>query len=159
MPLFNISVCIPFYSDRSYLEYFVSFFILRCHQKHPCYPLVIRHYSRGSCFGCFVSSFLFTGVTENTRATRCLYDIIPAGLLWVFRFLGRQSTYRQHAPNPVHFLRRGLHIPGRSLTRSTFACRQQGSEACRPASPKTPEQPAVYTTLFPRVCFGCFVSA
>ena len=128
MPLFNISVCIPFYSDRSYLEYFVSFFILRCHQKHPCYPLVIRHYSRGSCPGCFVS----------------WGDKAPTGNTLQILFI---------------FLRRGLHIPGRSLTRSTFACRQQGSEACRPASPKTPEPPAVYTTLFPRVCFGCFVSA
>ena len=34
---------------------------------------------------------------------------------------------------------RGLHITGRSLTRSTFACQQQGVGVCRPASPKAPE--------------------
>jgi len=45
------------------------------------------------------------------------------------------------------FLLRGLHIPGRSLTRSTFARKKQGVGACRPASPKAPKSPAVYLVL------------
>jgi len=78
-------------------------------------------------------------VTENTRATRCVIALFPRVLARVVRFLRRQSAYEQHASVPVLISHSGLHIPGRSLARSTVAYMQQGVGACRPSSPKSPE--------------------
>jgi len=71
-------------------------------------------------------------------------NIIPAGPASGVSF----SWATKHIPSTrfrsVIFSHSGLHIPGRSLTRSTHTCGQKGAGACRPASTKSPESPAGY---------------
>jgi len=82
----------------------------------------------------------------------------PRVLARVFHFLGRQSTYEQHAFVTVLFSHSNLHIPGRSITRSTVAYMQQSAGACRPLSPKALEPTAGLLHYFRGSWFGCFVS-
>jgi len=99
--------------------------------------LLSEHYFRRACFagrGIAAAYLPERGSNASThKITRCLSGIIPAGPASGVSFTCSTKHIMTARFGSFLFLLRGLHIPGRSLTRSTVACKQQGVGACRPA--------------------------